>query len=491
MNAGLARLLAGPVHYGGHETALGDGLRAIRLLQNLALICLEATLAHLVVNLLTGASATSLRWWVLVLIAAGAAFVSSAGRAVPGRNATISVIAAVAAIWLGTAAQTSGTEMVAPWQVPGRLLNLDHPGFFQTYLALGTSLYMWWRGSMIGDVGHAELVSFFRRSVIMLAAIIGGLALIGYDPGFSPGSDEAGARLIVELLGFVVLGLAGLSLTRIVETSGQSTPGSAWRWLRSGVLSAVALVVVGLLPVVLLVDPAGVVLRELLGWLVFGLVTLMSPLIALVLVLVELIRSVLPESPLAMELQATATAVAEDQVPATAQIQVPEALLMLPVILALVLPIVVLVLLIVFARRRDRRMETPGDEQRTSIFTWGAVRAELADLLRGLRRPGGSGGLRDRLRMLSGHDPVTRVRRRYVQLLLAGEAAGATRQPAATPHEFEPALAGIVDPDAAVAALTETYERARYAPDSIDENAASRADAAWQALSDRRSPDAT
>ncbi len=460
--------------------------RSLRLLQHFALVCLEATLVHLVVWLVTSASGTPiLRWWVLVLVAACAAAVTAVLEPLNAdatRIKRMSGVIAIVVIWLATTMQAGNPGLGGPWQTLRSLVSLNDPQFFRTYLALGTSMYAWGRGGAVVDMGHGEVVRLLRRAVVALAVIVGALAVAGYDPGFAAGENGAGVGLVVELLGFILLGFVSLSLTRIVETAGQGTPGSSWRWFRSGVLSTTALILMGVLLLAVLADPAGTVLRELIRWAVFAMITLLSPLIALVLTLVEYIRQLIPESAAIIQPVGTATATSADQPPVVPGIQVPDAVLIVPVIIALVLPLIMLVLLIIFARRRRSRTETESDEQRESIFSWGALRSDLADLLRGLRGARGDQGLRGRLRALGSVDPAERIRRRYIQLLLKGEDAGRKRRPAETPYELAPGLGSVVDPRAAVMLLTETYQQARYAPDTVDELAARRADEAWDTL---------
>ena len=462
--------------------------RAIRLLQYAVLICLEATLVHLAGALLTSTSATPLlRWWVLVVVAGSAAAVTAWNEPVRVDRSRVKWITAALAfvvIAWATVAHTGDASLSGAGRGLRRLLDLDDERFLEIYLALGASMWAWWRGAGVIDLGHTELLRLLRRAVIGLALIIGALSLAGIDPGFTRRADGSGVALVVELTTFLLLAFVSLSLTRITETADQSTHGAEWRWLRSSAVSTAAIMFLGLLAIALLADPAGTVLRELVRWVLYTLIVLMAPLIALAVGLVELIRQILPDQAIEIVTPAAVTAVADDTVPAGEQLQVPRALLLLPTVILLLIPVIALLLLIIFARRRRSRPEIEGDEERESIFSWGALRADLAGLLGGLRRPQGEGGLRAALRRLVGADPATRVRRRYVQLLLKGEAAGEHRRPAETPREFTPALLRLPGDGAAITTLTQTYEQARYAPETIDDATAQRADAAWKSLSE-------
>jgi hypothetical protein len=70
-----------------------------------------------------------------------------------------------------------------------------------------------------------------------------------------------------------------------------------------------------------------------------------------------------------------------------------------------------------------------------------------------------------------------------VELLLLGEAAERPRQPQQTPLEYAP-IVGVLAPGAAsnLATLTDAYDQARYAPDTITPADADAADAAWAAI---------
>jgi hypothetical protein len=163
---------------------------------------------------------------------------------------------------------------------------------------------------------------------------------------------------------------------------------------------------------------------------------------------------------------------------------VPEGLLALSTLLLMLVPVVILALLIYFATRRRPVPAADSSEQRESIFSWSGLGSDISNLLGALRRPrGGEGGLAGVLSRLVAEDPVTRIRRRYVQLLLQGEAADKRRREDQTPREFVHTLEDITTNRASLDTLTATYEQARYAPDSVDRATAERADRAWQELS--------
>ena len=464
---------------------MSTGFRAIRLLHYAVLICLEATLVHLVGMLLSAPGGTPLlRWWVLVVVVAVAAVVTSRFESlnhdVPHIRWRTGLIALAVIAWATAAHQGALTPGSILRTLP-RLLRIADDRFLAVYFGLAASMWAWWRGTTVVDQGHVEVTGALRRSIVILVAVLGILGITGFDPVFRSADGTPVIRVVVELAGFLLLSFIALSLTRIVEATAHSTHGAEWRWFRSSLASTSLIVVVGLLLIAFLADPAGTLLREVMRWVIFGMVGLMAPLIVVILWLMEFIRQLLPRSAPLPPLVATATPV-PDEAAQPALPGIPNALLAIPTIMLLLLPIVVLLLVILFARRRRSRADLVTGEQRESIFSWDAVRADLADLLRGLRRSTGDDGLRGALRRLLAQDPATRIRRRYVQLLLKGEAAGKQRRPPQTPHEFAPALAQLPDDEPAVVTLTGIYERARYAPATVDDAAAQEADRVWEML---------
>lgn len=472
---------------------MSTSFRAIRLLHYAVLICLEATLVHLVGLLVSGAtSAPLLNWWVLVAVVALAALVTSRFEPVNANPAHIrygtGLIGIVVIAW-ATAAHQGAYSPFGVLRTLPRLFSLDDTNFLAIYLGLIASLWAWWRGSSVLDQGHSEVIRSLRRSVVILIGVLALQSFTGFDPIFGSSDGRPLIGLVVEVAGFLLLGFVALSLTRIIEAAALSTThGAEWRWLRSSLASTSAVVMLGLLIIAFVADPAGSVLRAIMQWLVFGLVALMAPFLAVILLLVDFIRKLVPQQMEAQPVIGMATAVPAPTPAPINSIAIPDALLAIPTIILLLLPIVVLLLVILFARRRRSRVDLATGEERESIFSWGALGADLAGLLRGLRRPAGDGGLRGALRRLLAEDPATRIRRRYVELLLKGEDAGRQRPPHQTPHEFAPTLAQQSDDSPAIDTLTQIYERARYAPASVDDATATAADRAWATLNHDEPP---
>jgi hypothetical protein len=152
------------------------------------------------------------------------------------------------------------------------------------------------------------------------------------------------------------------------------------------------------------------------------------------------------------------------------------------------LPVLIIVGLYLLVRQRARRAPSR-DEERESLWSWSGLVSDLRDLFAGLRRPVQDEGLRAALARLHGDDPVSRIRRSYIRLLLAGEAHAQPRTAPQTPREYAPAV-GAMLPSAAqpIATLTDAYERARYNPSATSDADADTAERAWDEIdaADRR-----
>ncbi len=463
--------------------------RPIRLLQYAALVCLETTLIHLVGTLLTSSmGAAILRWWVLLAIVAAGALSTSLFERVDAprpRIRSLTAVLALAAVILGTWAQVRAMGTSGGLSV---LLDLDKTESLLAYVVVLASTWAWWRGAKLVDLGHSDVVRDLRGGVITLAVVMVLLALGGDEPDLMPAAQGTGLSIAAEIIGYLALGLTSLSLARIVAAAGEGAPGAAWRWLRSGVVSTLTIVVVGVLLLAVVADPAREILRTAILWTLYGLLAALAPVFWLIFKVFDIIRRALAANGYLEPLPpVTATPPPPDQALQRSPLGSLAPLLSASTALLLLVPLVALALLILFATRRRQSAQGPDDEERESIFSWSAARSDLRDLFRGLRRSTvGEGGLRGALARLTGPDPAMRIRRRYVQLLLTAEDAGRARPPAQTPHEYAGSLAKLPLDAAPVGTLTELYEEARYAPDAVDAEAAARADAAWEAIESAR-----
>jgi hypothetical protein len=357
------------------------------------------------------------------------------------------------------------------------------------YVVVAASMWAWWQGTRLIDLGHNEVVRHLRRGVVILTVLLALAGVTGVEPGPLPGSGHIELNIASEIIAYFVLGFVSLSLTQIVAAQSEGAAGSAWQQLRSGVVSTLAIMIVGMLLLAVVAAPAREALRAVAIVLLYGFVIILTPLFWLIFQIIALVRAALathgyfkpPPSPTLTPAQ-------------HAPLQPPPwetlaPLLVTSKLVLLLTPLVVLALLILFTTRRRGSRDEAGIEERESIFSWSALGSDLQDLLRGLRRPAaGEGGLRAALARLMGSDPATRIRRRYVQLLMIGEDAGVARPPGRTPREFAPELAHLPVDDTAVGRLTELYEQARYAPEDVDAAAAIQADASWEAIAQPQTP---
>ena len=141
---------------------------------------------------------------------------------------------------------------------------------------------------------------------------------------------------------------------------------------------------------------------------------------------------------------------------------VPEAL----VALGLLALLVFLATMVVRRLRRRLHVKRP-DEERTSIFSWSHLWAQVRAVLarwRGVlarrRRPGQTVAAVPPVREAAAEEPVDPVRAAYRRFLLAAEAATVGREPPETPRELAGRLTDL-ERDA-LGVLTGAYERARY-----------------------------
>ncbi len=461
-------------------------IRPIHLLQYLALIALEATFVHLGASLLTLAAARLIvQWSVLVGVVAVAALANASFETpntertrIYGRTAAIAVATILVATWL----QVHGA--LGDGQASLQLLpRFDDQALLPLYVIVAANLWAWWRGAQLVDAGHAEVVRLLRVGTVTLTVM---LIVLGLGAVETPlDRPIGGMRLSVagQIVILLALGLASLSLTRIVAAESDGVGNAQWNWLRSGLLSTVGVLLASLSLLAFVAEPARWLLSNGLLWAIYLMVLLISPVLWLLFGIIEVLRRLIAS--VGWTISMPEARPAEEQTSLTEQLSFDalEPILNISATVLALIPLAILALLIIFAaRRRGRREQTP-DEQRESIFTWDALGRNVMEMLRGLLpTTTGTEGLSAALARLSSTEPATRIRRRYVQLLLLGEERGQQRPSAATPHEFESALPASTNEQPSVSALTALYEHARYAPDSIDSAAADRADESWQTL---------
>ncbi len=451
---------------------LGASTRLLRWSFYLTAAAFDATLAYTLVFLIsTFLDTNPVIWpvlWGVVLVAALS--VARWAEGAPARTARIGMVVAAlavtsAATWLQLTLRGLLQPASSPWA----------GGF----VALVTSLWCWWRGLGLLDREHDGLVLTLRRGIITLA-VVGTLA--SWFGGMSTRTAPEESQLLVAVVSCVGLGLTSLVLARIV--SDEAMQGDRLRWLRSGLGAVAAIILVGLGTLTLIASPAATVLKALLTGLILVLTVVLSPLIWLAYTLVQgalALVYVLLGAPHSQE-QITSRAPLEKFIPDPSTIS--EAVASIPTVIIAAAPIILLLVVIVLFSRRRPRVRGHSDEQRESLFSWAVV----GDDLRGLWQRRAPSGLQALLATLTSSDPITRIRRRYVQTLLLGVQREQPRQPPQTPAEYTAVLgAKLPAHRPSLQALTTLYERARYHPESVTDTDAAAADTLWQQLDPKES----
>ncbi|GAB4209651.1 MAG: DUF4129 domain-containing protein [Roseiflexaceae bacterium] len=430
----------------------------------------EATLAA-VVLLVMGGNA----WGLLVLLAlAGALADRLVQRVLPAERQQITLLALglLASGWVAKGAALGDYGLLSGWgTLAENLLSLGRQLSAQLYATLLVACYTFWRGTRLSIDDNQSLRIWFGRALIALLLLIG-LGTIGYsDQGFI-------AQITAEMLVFFVAGLLMLALTSALEGSRQG------RLDRRGLSSVVAtigmLVGLALLIGMLLGEQAAVAVRTLGTAIAVLFATLVAPIVFLGFALAHWLLSIGGENDLSLRVSQMAEMLNQlNSEAASSSSQSATSWLGLIVnVLACLVPLVVIVALFLLSRRRIGR-EAARDEERESVWSWSGLSDDLRGLLAGLRRPPAPGGLRAALAGMRGGDPVSRVRRSYIQLLLRGESRQQPRRPASTPREYQEVAGEQPLARPAVERLTRAYERARYHPEATTPTDADNAERAW------------
>lgn len=361
------------------------------------------------------------------------------------------------------------------------VLPLGQPQSGPLYLAVLVAFFLVWRGVRLADHDSATILTLAGRGVIgaVLALILG--------PLLRTGEAVSNDLLLVYIVVFVGSGLAALALTHVVEmTSDQAQSLDArWSLLLLGVIGAVLALGISL-AALLSGDLALEGMIALLQLLLLPFALIGAALVYLITVVFgDVIRALLgvlgrvlaqmnlrPEPPPTPD-----TAVVDDTTAETVVAIAQQATFLLALI-----PLVALVIIIVLWRRRHRRSVT--DEERQSLDIGQSLIADLRDLFGSFRRPFRRHlhGLQAALAALRGADAVSRVRRAYIQALLALEAQGWRRPPDQTPSEWCTHVSSVLPDQQPFIDLTATYERARYRPDGVDADEADAAERSLQGL---------
>lgn len=454
----------------------------LRILFLLVAAAFEATLFHLgvaVVSLVVLPVPALINWLVLWLVCLLGAWATLRLQTDDDYQPTINrplVAACVFTIML--AAKTlagGGWNPVMGWSALwpfGAETNL-----ISTLGWLLVGLWCWWRGMHLIDHDHRTLLGVLQTGALALVVL---LLLTAPLAGAALATPPFSTVLATEAVALVSLGLISLALARITDQAQPPAPGTAAHWLRSSMLTAAGIVVTGTLVIALVSDSATDIIQGLL--IAFGALVglLVTPLNLLAQLFITRPSSSQPQpSPSA---SAFADASSAPQPGSDAALALVSALFNVAVVLLVLVPIIIIALLILASQRRRHRRAANAGETHESLWNWRKLGADLAGMLKQLR-PARPPSLRDVLARLRSDRPAERIRRRYVQLLLLGEAAQRERPPAHTPLEFAPTLAPLAPAAPAdVQMLTELYDRARYAPATVQPADAERADHVWNSI---------
>lgn len=357
------------------------------------------------------------------------------------------------------------------------LLDLTAADSFRTYAGFVAGLYTAWRGIRLSLYEQVGLRELFARAMgtSLLALLFGGNA----DPALL---TAATGELV---LGFAV-GLGTVALARAAEPGETSLRAAGWRGATPTVAAIGAVLLVGLGLVALFGNEARGMLIGLGELLLLLMAALILPIAFLLLPLVEWLLRAIHAPELMKALQDFTQGLERRQLQNNPFTEMERSLPWLgPTLewIGRIMPVLTILALIWFVARRRKLDVEPTDEERVSLFSWGNLADDLADLLARLRQHSTPGGLQAALARLQANDPDTRIRRSYVRMLLAAEGMLRPRSEPQTPREYLP-VAQTVLPGApqALDALTAAYEQARYAPGSASEEQATSAEAAWSAI---------
>ena len=379
---------------------------------------------------------------------------------------------ALIAVWLALGTGTSSGLLAL---LPGN----NELGL--AYLLSLLALYLYWRGTQLAASDSSSVLALFGRGGLFLIVMLLFAPLGGSDPARN-------STLVSHLLAFIALGLSTMALAHASEDEAGRTVRLGWRWLLTLAAAVLAVVLVGgLLSGLLSGGTALTALQNLIALLLFPIALVGGALTWLLLTffgepLARFVRWLISSfsgfEPLAdaPEQVEQNTLLSGDPAEIITRLAVGTTWLMA------LIPLVIIVAAILFMRRRSRRA-SPLDEERESLGLLDGLSGDLRDLLASLRNPFARplGGLRAALAALNGHDPSSRARRSYVQLLLELERRDLPRPPAQTPAEFASSAEAALGQPTPVETLTASYERARYRPAGASEADAS---AAEQALRD-------
>ncbi len=366
----------------------------------------------------------------------------------------------------------SGWGVLSPWASESQNLALGSPVLFFV------CLLVWWRGMVILDHDHGSLLGVLQKGVLGLV-LLSMIATLSSNVNL--GEAPWGGVLALEAVLTIALGLFSLSLAGIIVQVERQGGAGGWHALRSSLFLAIVVLVVGMLLLSIFSDTATLAVRVAVSLVVGFIALLFAPLASLFFQLATWITNgrvvqFVPSGSSGM------SELLEQEAPSDQTLQLMELLVSALNLMLYLAPLLALIVLILVTSRRRKVRVIADGELHESLWSWQAVGTDLLSLLNGLRSTPRTAGLRDALARLRADDPVQRIRRRYIQLLLLGEAAKQQRKPQQTPLEHEISLGTVVPAADTIHALTTVYDRARYAPNTISSADAETADNAWATI---------
>jgi hypothetical protein len=449
-----------------------------RLIYILCLGIVEATPAAIPLVLIGAQSAWELLIFV-VLVGALADWLAAGWLPVERQRLALLAAGLPIAAWSIKVALGAGAGLLSGWGTAfGALFSLAGPNSTKAYLTLLIVLYSFRRGTQLLDHDSISLRRLFARASVAMLVVLGIAALSSLRA-----NDVRLTLTTMMLLTFFAAGLLAIALAAASEEHDTQLSRLGWRGLLTLAGSIGLVLVLGLLFAAVFGQETALVVRALAQAVLFVAALIILPFLLLLEVLIRWLSSLINMGGLEQMLARLQQQQRQQQALAAEPLNIfpPWVAATLQVFFAL-LPVLIIIALYLLIRRRARR-EPDRDEERESVWSWSGLRADLLDLLAGLRRARTEEGLRAALAHLRGDDPVSRIRRSYIRLLLAGEAREHPRAAPQTPREYIPD-AGAMLPSAArpIAELTEIYERARYHPTSATPAQADTAEQAWGAI---------
>jgi len=447
-----------------------------RILFYLGLAVIEATPWAL---LLTAVGVDVWGLLVLVVLAGALADWIILRRLRPAyQRPALAAIGLLFALWV-VKGQVAGFSPLAGWsEALAALTDLAARRSIAIYLCLLLGLYCFWRGTRLTQHDSVTLHRLFRISMLLLIVIV-------FFRFFITGPGLAlAARATTEVVSFFAVALLTIALASASEERETELRRMGWRGFATLVGSIALVMLLGILIGALFGREAAAMIRLAWQGIVLVILLIAAPFLYLLATIIDwLIHLVnMPNALPLGSLRGLFDSVLRQQTRIEGMSAFPPWVEAVIRGFCAIVPIVLIISLFLIARRRTGR-KADADEERESLWSWGGLANDLLGLLAKLGSTKRAEGLRDTLARLRGDDPISRIRRSYIRLLLIGEERSQPRLAPQTPREYAPSASTLL-PAAAqpIAKLTEAYERARYHPASTSDADAEAAERAGGAI---------